>query len=109
MEGGEVERAATFFSSGFVNQGGIQALKKNLTRSALELKEHGGIKSIKVLKEDVVGDVAEVTIEITRGDNNTTSARYKLIKDQGVWKIDGVTADSGQLVSPCIRRVQWKT
>jgi hypothetical protein len=64
------------------------------------LKEHGGIKSIKVVKEEVVGDVAEVTIEITRGDSNTSSVHYKLIKNQGVWKVDGVTADSGQANEP---------
>src|SRR5260221_9540356 len=83
VESGDVDRAASFFSSGFINKLGIGALKENISRSTAELKEHGGIKSIKVLKEDVVGDVAEVTIEITRGDNNSSSVHYKLIKDQG--------------------------
>jgi hypothetical protein len=72
VESGEVDRAATFFSSGFINKLGIAALKENLSRATAELKEHGGIKSIKVLKEDVVGDVAEVTVEITRGNGNIT-------------------------------------
>jgi hypothetical protein len=75
-------------------------LKENLSSSALELKEHGGIKSIKVLKEEVVGDVAEVTIEITRGNGNITPVHYKLIKDQGAWKVDGVSANSGQANGP---------
>src|SRR5229473_2522405 len=57
VESGEVDRAATFFSNGFINKLGIEVLKENLSSAALELKEHGGIKSIKVLKEDVVGDV----------------------------------------------------
>lgn len=100
VESGEVDRAATFFSNGFINKLGIGALKENLSRATAELKEHGGIKSIKVLKEDVVGDVAEVTIEITRGDGNTSLVHYKLIKDQGVWKVDGVSADSGQANEP---------
>lgn len=100
VESGEVDRAATFFSSGFINKLGIAALKENLSRATAELKEHGGIKSIKVLKEEVVGDVAEVTIEITRGDSNTSLVRYRLIKDQGTWKIDGVSADSGQANEP---------
>jgi len=100
VESGEVDRAATFFSSGFISKLGIEALKENLSRATAELKEHGGIRSIKVLKEEVVGDVAEVTIEITRGDSNTSSVRYKLIKDQGAWKVDGVSADSGQANEP---------
>lgn len=94
VESGKVDRAAAFFSSEFINKLGIGALKENLSRATAELKEHGGIKSIKVLKEEVVGDVAEVTIEITRGNGNVSPVHYKLIKEQGVWKIDGVSVDS---------------
>lgn len=100
LERGEVDRAAGFFSSGLVNKLGIEALKEDLSRTTAELKEHGGIKSIKVLKEDVVGDLAEVTVEVTRGNGNVTIVHYKLIKEQGVWKVDGVTADSGQGIEP---------
>jgi hypothetical protein len=92
-ERGDVERAETFFSSGFISRVGIGRLKTDLTNVSLELKEHGGIKSIKVLKEDVVGDVAEVTIEITRGNGYGATAHYKLIKEQGTWKVDGVSSD----------------
>jgi hypothetical protein len=100
VESGDVDRAASFFSSGFINKLGIGALKESLSRATAELKEHGGIKSIKVLKEEVVGDVAEVTIEITRGDSIASLVHYKLIKDQGAWKVDGVSADSGQANEP---------
>jgi len=82
LERGEVDRAATFFSSGLINKLGIEVLKENLSSTTAELKEHGGIKSIKVLKEEIVGEVAEVTIEITRGNGNITPVRYKLIKEQ---------------------------
>jgi hypothetical protein len=67
-------------------------LKTDLTNVALELKQHGGIKSIRVLKENVVGDVAEVTIEVTRGNGLVATANYKLIKEKGEWKVDEVTA-----------------
>jgi Domain of unknown function (DUF4878) len=94
VESGDVDGAATFFSSGLISKLGIQALKEDLSRTATELKEHSGIKSIKVLKEDVVGDVAEVTVEITRGNGNVSPVHYKLIKEQGVWKVNGVSVDS---------------
>jgi hypothetical protein len=100
LERGEVDRAACFFSNGLVNKLGIEALKEDLSRTTAELKEHGGIKSIKVLKEDVVGDVAEVTVEVTRGNGNVSPIHYKLIKEQEVWKVDGVSADSGQANEP---------
>ena len=94
IERGDVERAETFFSSGFISRIGIGPLKKDLTNVSLELKEHGGIKSIKVLNEDVVGDVAEVTVEITRGNGNEATVQYRLIREQGAWKVDGVSSDS---------------
>ena len=98
MESGDVDRAATLFSSGVINRVGIQALKQDLLGGVAELKEHGGIKSIRVVKEDVVGDVAEVMVEITRGNGNVSPVRYKLVKEQGVWKVDKV--GSGEASEP---------
>lgn len=103
VESGDVDRAATLFSSGLINKLGIQALKEDLSRTAAELKEHGGIKSIKVLKEDAVGDVAEVTVEITRGNGNVSPVRYDLLKEQGVWKVNGVSADSASQANEPLR------
>lgn len=94
VERGEVEKAETFFSSGFISRQGIGSLKSALTNTSLQLKNAGGIKSIKVLKEDVVGDVAEVTVEVTGGDGNGSTIHYKLIKEQGTWKVDGASSDS---------------
>src|SRR5260370_13847399 len=94
VERGEIERAIGFFSSGFVSKQGIVSIKEDLSNVSVELKEHGGIKSIKVLKEDIVGDVAEISVEIARGNGNLSAVRYKLIREQGAWKIDGVTSDS---------------
>jgi hypothetical protein len=100
VEHGDTDRAATFFSTGFISRQGIDSLKRDLSNSSLEIKEHGGIKSFRSLKEDVVGNVAEVSIEITRGNENVLSVQYKLIKDQGAWKIDGVELGSTAAVEP---------
>ncbi|MDX6444641.1 MAG: hypothetical protein QOH71_1715 [Blastocatellia bacterium] len=90
VERGEIERAVTFFSGGITTKRGISLLKADLSTTSVELKADGGIKSIKVLKEDVVGEVAEVTIEITKGNGSIATLRYKLILERGTWKIDGV-------------------
>ena len=100
VESGDIDHAASYCSSGLINRLGIAPLKEDLSRTTVELKEHGGIKSIRVLKEDVVGDVAEVSVEMTRGNGNVTTVRYKLIKEQGAWKVDAVSADSGQADEP---------
>jgi hypothetical protein len=94
VERGEVEQSLTFFSSGFVGRRGISQLKADLLNEAVEIKEQGGIKSITVLKEEVVGEVAEVTMEITKGNGESATLRYKLVKEQGAWKIDGVMSGS---------------
>jgi hypothetical protein len=94
VERGEIERGLNFFSTGLISRQGIESLKQGLSQASLELKEHGGIQSIKVLKENVVGEVAEVSVEITRGNGYVATAHYKLIKEKDTWKIDGVTSDS---------------
>ncbi len=97
VESGEIDRALTLFSSGVINKLGIGRLKTDLSATTTELKEHGGIKSIKILKEDVVGDIAEVTVEVARGNGNIVTVRYKLTKEQAAWKIDEVTSDSSAI------------
>src|SRR5207302_1170682 len=69
-------------------------LKADLAKTTAELKEHGGIKSTKVLSEDEAGDLAEVLVEITRGNGDVTKARYKFVKEQGTWKIDDVSLET---------------
>src|SRR5437588_4792090 len=61
VERGDTYAAATFFSTGFISRQGIDSLKRDIANSSLEIKDHGGIKSLRTEKEDVVGDVAEVS------------------------------------------------
>lgn len=83
IERGEIDRAAAFMSQGIVGRQGIDSIKESLRQATLWLKNNGGIKSIKVVKEDTVGDVAEVTLEITRGGGDSSIVHYKLIREQG--------------------------
>jgi hypothetical protein len=94
VERGEIDRAAAFMSQGFVSRQGIDTIKESLRQTALWIKNDGGIKSIKVLKEDTVGDVAEVAVEVTRGGGDSSVVYYKLIREKGEWKVDGVASDS---------------
>lgn len=93
LERGELDTAVAFFSTHLISNIGISSLKQDLARTTAELKEHGGIKSIKVLSEDEVADTAQVLVEVTRGNGNVTKARYMLVKEKGAWKIDGVSLD----------------
>lgn len=92
-ERGEVDQAAKFFSQAFISRIGIDSVKESSRQTALWIKRDGGIKSIEVLKEDMVGDVAEISIKITRGGGDSSVVYYKLIWETGDWKIDGVASD----------------
>lgn len=96
LERGETEKAVTFFSSRLISRLGLIALKQDLTRTTSELKEHGGVKSLKVLSEDEAGAAVQVRVEITRGNGNITRARYTLLKEAGAWKIDAVALDDSE-------------
>lgn len=93
IERGEIDKAATYNSQGFTSRNGIDSIKESFRQAALWLKRDGGVKSIEVLKEDTVGDVAEVTMKITRGGGDSSVVYYKLIWENGDWKIDGVATD----------------
>lgn len=93
VERGEIDQSAAYMSQGFVSRQGIENIKESSRQTALWIKRAGGIKTLEVLKEDTVGDVAEVTIKITRGGGDSSVVYYKLIWENGDWKIDGIASD----------------
>lgn len=90
VERGDIEKAMTFFSSSFVSRQGIEQVKQGLSQASLQLKEHGGVKSLNIVKENVAGEVAEVTLAVTRGNGGSATVLYRLTKEQGTWKIDAI-------------------
>jgi hypothetical protein len=93
-ERGEIDQAAAFMSQGFVSRQGIDTIKESFREAAHWIKNDGGVKAIKVLKDDSVGDIAEVTVQVTRGGGDSSVVYYKLIWEKGDWKIDGVASGS---------------
>lgn len=89
VEDGEIDDAIDCLSPRFVNGFDRDKLRKILSEQALELKRKGGIKSMKVTREDVVGTVAEIAMTITYGDGSTSSETFKLAKEDGRWKLQG--------------------
>ncbi|MEC4891869.1 MAG: DUF4878 domain-containing protein [Oscillatoria sp. PMC 1051.18] len=87
LEAGKVENAANMFSSTVVKTMGIDKLKTGLTQAVSEIQEKGGINSIKILNEDVVGEVAEVTYTIEFANGTTETEITKLVKENDEWKI----------------------
>lgn len=93
IERGDIDQAMTYNSQGFVSRQGIDNLKESFRQTALWIKRDGGIKSLEVLKEDTVGEVAEVALKITRGGGDSSVVYYRLIWEKADWKVDGVASD----------------
>lgn len=63
------------------------------TKVDQSLKEQNGIKSFKVLDEqiDSDGERATVNVQLTYGDDKTEENKYVLIKKDDTWLIDPAT------------------
>lgn len=87
IDKGKVDAAIDCLSPRMVNQFGVEKLRSGFSEQALQVKRKGGIDSMKVTREDVVGDVAEIQIQVTYGDGSTDTEDFKLAKENGDWKI----------------------
>lgn len=67
----------------------INKLKAGLSESSKEMKEKGGIKDKKILKEELSedGNTATVQMRVTFGDGSTDDSDTKLVKTDHGWKI----------------------
>jgi hypothetical protein len=75
VEKGEIGDAAQLYSSGYINtHGGPDKVKSDLVDMARTLKDRGGVKSIQVTKEEVFGELADVTIKVVLPDGTERRA-----------------------------------
>ena len=51
------------------------------------MAEAGGLESINIVKENVVGDKAQVTVNLTYADGTVITNIDDLTKDYGRWKM----------------------
>ena len=87
VSSGNVDAAIEQFSPRFVNQMGIDKLRKAMTEAAFDVKRKGGVASVTVDREDIVGDVAEVVVTIKYGNGQSATETVKLARENGEWKI----------------------
>lgn len=89
LEKGEIEEAAKLYSTGYINKrGGLPKVKSDDAASAREMKEKGGFKSLEIVQEKTFGDLADVTVKAILPDTTERNVDFKLIKENGKWKID---------------------
>ena len=59
----------------------------NLTASAAHIKEHRGVKEIKVTSEEQQGDAATSTVLVSFNDGFSGEVVNRFIKEDGKWKL----------------------
>ena len=87
LEKGQIEDAHTLLSSTALSQLPAEKLRSGLEAGARQIASRGGIRSIKVEKEEVQGELASVTLLITYGNGSTETDTSKLVKEKGRWKL----------------------
>lgn len=88
VEKGELEQAGRLLSSQFTQGIPTNKLQQVFAQQTRQIRDKGGITSIKVEQEEIIGETATVVVLITMGNGETQTQRHTLIKEGGVWKLD---------------------
>ncbi len=87
IEKGEVELAARQMSKGWLGGQSIDEAKDKFVENVGLMKSCGGIQSIEITKEEILGETATVENTISYKNGRVEKAVYKLVKEGGHWKI----------------------
>lgn len=91
FEKGDAEANLNLCSKRFLSaypEVGVSQVKEGFKTFSKYINDRGGIRSIEIQKEDILRDTAEVTAMVKRGDQGYWEISYKLVKEDGAWKID---------------------
>lgn len=87
LDKGEIDDAMGYLSIDTIQALGYDKWNAALTDVAFSIQESGGIRSVKIADEKIIGDTARVTFELKSGDKETESDSLELIKENDEWKI----------------------
>jgi hypothetical protein len=87
VEKGEVNEAMELMTPGIKEMMQAMGGPALFGEGTKEFKDKGGIKKIKILKEEINGDVAEVEVEVEFGNGTNEKQTMNLTKVDGKWKI----------------------
>jgi hypothetical protein len=88
VEKGDTDAAIALVSPEVVGIIGVNKIKAGLQEQGLKIKQKGGISSIELKDEAIVGEVAKITAVLTFGDGTSDTENLKLKKMNGEWKIE---------------------
>jgi hypothetical protein len=88
VEKGEINKAVGYLSNSTLHSLGEGKWLAGLTEVSKEMKEKGGIKSIKISEENIQGDFAQVKLAFLMGDGSEDTDIFDMIKEGRDWKIE---------------------
>ncbi|MFL6200137.1 MAG: DUF4878 domain-containing protein [Thermoanaerobaculia bacterium] len=88
VEEGDTDAAIALVSPEVVGLIGENKIKAGLQEQGLKIKQKGGISSIEIKDEAIVGEVAKITAVLTYGGGTAETENLKLKKMNGEWKIE---------------------
>lgn len=87
VEAGDVTKAVAMYPMSAQSQFGSK-LVAFITAESEGIKKRGGVKAMDVLKEDVTGDIATVTIATHYGNGTVDTVTTKMMREEHEWKIN---------------------
>jgi hypothetical protein len=88
LESGNLDKAMTLVSSRVKNGMGVDKLRVGLGQATRAIKQHGGIDSIDITREEITGEIADVLGTIKYKDGTIENLTEKLVKENGDWKLE---------------------
>jgi hypothetical protein len=87
VEAGNLEEAIKLVSNKSKSGMGEEKMRAMLGEATRNIKQHGGIDSIEITKEEVTGEIADVVGTIKYKDGTSENINQKLVKENGDWKL----------------------
>lgn len=84
---GRIEEALGQIATESVEELGKDKLRTVLRSATKQVQEKGGIKTSRIEKESITGEIAAVTIYIEHGDGSSDFHDVDLVQEGGEWKI----------------------
>jgi len=87
VEAGEIEDALGLVSSLILDRLGKDKLRAALQEAARDIRDKGGIREIVIDKEEVLGEIATVTVTLHYGNGSHNTEEIELSREDGKWKL----------------------
>ena len=87
VDKGQIEEAMGYLSSSTLQTLGTDKWRAALVEASSQMAAEGGLRSVKIVEENVNGEIAQVTVSITVGDGTEETESIDLIMEDGDWKI----------------------